>query len=293
MTKRVKLIVPGDETHPARGSSLVWPGFGLELTHISTDQPYEFSWVGDRNYLALHDLHLQDGETFVDGQRKQGRIDLRGRLTFAPPDTTISGWSELKEGRGSFIALTFDRNLGAEEIERSPGPDRLRPMLYFEDANLLATMSKLRAVMDGPHPADRLHVETLSLLACLEMSGVLNAQNGRDVVHAGQLSLRARDRVRTYIENHLSDDTSLAEMARQVGLSRFHFIRAFRATFGLSPYRYVMACRIERSKHLLSRTSDPIKEIASALGFSTQQQFASAFRNAVGVTPTEFRRSSR
>lgn len=77
-------------------------------------------------------------------------------------------------------------------------------MLYFEDANLLATMSKLRAVMDGPHPADRLHVETLSLLACLEMSGVFNAQNGRDVVHAGQLSLRARDRVRTYIEHHLS-----------------------------------------------------------------------------------------
>lgn len=292
MTKRVNLIVPGEGVYPARSNSSAWRGFGLELTHVAASEPYEFSWEGDGNYLALHDLYLRDGETRVDGKRTQGAIDLRGRLTFAPPKARISGWSELKEGHGSFIALTFDQSLGPEEAERTRGSGPLSPMLYFEDAGILTTLSKLRAVMEGRPPVSRLHIETLSLLVCLEMSGVVSAQQNRGVAHPGQLTVRARDRVRSYIEHRLSDDISLDDLAKQTGLSRFHFIRAFRATFGLSPYKYLVSCRIDRAKQLLLQTALPINEISSALGFSNQQRFASAFKNAVGITPTTFRRNT-
>lgn len=96
-------------------------------------------------------------------------------------------------------------------------------------------------------------------------------------------------RVTEYMEAHLSRDVSLAELAAEVGLSPYHFARAFREATGHSPHAFLVARRVERAKQLLSATPLPLAEIALACGFSSQTHLGAAFKKATGQTPGRYR----
>jgi AraC family transcriptional regulator len=98
-------------------------------------------------------------------------------------------------------------------------------------------------------------------------------------------------RVRTYIDAHIGEHISLDDLARQAGISRFHFARQFRLTTGESPMGYLRRVRIERSKSILQGRETTIAEIAATLGFSDQSHFTRTFGRLVGVSPGSFARS--
>ncbi|HEY1736219.1 MAG TPA: helix-turn-helix transcriptional regulator, partial [Methylovirgula sp.] len=84
---------------------------------------------------------------------------------------------------------------------------------------------------------------------------------------------------------------TIAQLADIVRLSPYHFARAFKRSFGVPPHRYHMLRRIEATKVLLGRTSEPITEIALRLGFSETSSFTAGFRRVTGQSPSEYRRS--
>jgi len=84
---------------------------------------------------------------------------------------------------------------------------------------------------------------------------------------------------------------SLAELAELVGLSPFHFARAFRNTTGLPPHRYQIALRIDKAKALLATTDLSITEIAAQLGYDDPGYFARLFGREAGCTPREYRKN--
>jgi len=94
--------------------------------------------------------------------------------------------------------------------------------------------------------------------------------------------------VRTYIDDHMGERISLDELARQAGVSRFHFARQFRLTTGESPMEYLRRTRIERSKSILQSRETPIAEVAAILGFSDQSHFTRIFARLVGVPPGSY-----
>jgi AraC-like DNA-binding protein len=98
-------------------------------------------------------------------------------------------------------------------------------------------------------------------------------------------------RVRAYIDAHIGEHISLDDLARQAGISRFHFARQFRLTTGESPMGYLRRVRIERSKSILQSRETTIAEIAATLGFSDQSHFTRTFGRLVGVSPGNFARS--
>ena len=77
---------------------------------------------------------------------------------------------------------------------------------------------------------------------------------------------------------------------RGVGVSRFHFARSFKTTFGVSPRQYILRRRIERARDLLLSSDLPTTEIATLSGFGGPMQFATAFRKYVGLSPSQYRR---
>jgi AraC family transcriptional regulator len=85
----------------------------------------------------------------------------------------------------------------------------------------------------------------------------------------------------------------LSEMARECGLSVSHFTRAFRKSFGMSPYRWLLERRLHRAKALLVASDISIAEIAIRSGFSDQAAFTRAFARIVGDSPGRWRRASR
>ena len=87
---------------------------------------------------------------------------------------------------------------------------------------------------------------------------------------------------------------TLAEMAALVHLSPYHFARQFKAATGLAPYQYVIVRRVERAQEFLRGDAKlDLAEIAFRAGFANQSHFCLHFKRIVGVTPRQFRDSTR
>lgn len=99
--------------------------------------------------------------------------------------------------------------------------------------------------------------------------------------------------VRDEIESHFYSRLSCTRLAQMAGMSRFAFIRAFRAAFGISPYRYLMSVRIRHARILLGNSSQPLNAIAAAVGFDSESCFVKAFRRIEGVSLSQRYRGMR
>ena len=100
----------------------------------------------------------------------------------------------------------------------------------------------------------------------------------------------ARGRVHEYIVTHLNEKIANDALAQVAGLS---VARVFKQTEGISPHRYVVQCRVNRTQELLADTDMPLSEIAIAVGFSDQSHCTRWFREIAGVTPGSYRWSTR
>lgn len=86
---------------------------------------------------------------------------------------------------------------------------------------------------------------------------------------------------------------SLGDIATFVRYSKFHFARKFRREAGCSPGRFLCAVRMARSKQLLSTSVATVSDIASSVGYRSLGTFTTRFTDVVGLTPSQYRRSSR
>ena len=96
-------------------------------------------------------------------------------------------------------------------------------------------------------------------------------------------------RVREYVEAHLGDRLTLADLAGVACLSPYHFSRSFKLALGIGPQRYVVQRRLERAKTLMRRTNQPLAWVAQEAGFADQSHLTSVFRRETGMTPGRFR----
>ncbi len=95
-----------------------------------------------------------------------------------------------------------------------------------------------------------------------------------------------------FIEDNLDADIELAEVARQAGISQWHFQRIFKALANETLKTYIRSRRLAGALDRLAFTKERILEIAMASGFETQESFTRAFKLAFGVTPADYRRHS-
>jgi AraC-like DNA-binding protein len=99
----------------------------------------------------------------------------------------------------------------------------------------------------------------------------------------------ARDLLRDW-EN---EPISVSAVARASGLTRFHFIRLFKAMFGETPHQYRSRAQIEKAKRLLILTDMSITDVCMEVGFSSLGSFSVLFSRRVGMSPSEFQRRHR
>jgi AraC family transcriptional regulator len=111
------------------------------------------------------------------------------------------------------------------------------------------------------------------------------------VTKRGGLAPWQGKRVAEVISENLEGNIHLCDMARECGLSVSHFTRAFRKSFGKSPYRWLLERRLDRAKALLVAGDLPIAGIAIRSGFSDQAAFTRAFGRIVGDSPGRWRRA--
>lgn len=97
----------------------------------------------------------------------------------------------------------------------------------------------------------------------------------------------AVERVCDYVHEHFSEHITMAQLSSEACLSQFHMQRSFLRIKGVSPYEYLMKCRIDRAGELLL-AGGSLSAIAAEVGFSDQSHFTRFFKRLFGVTPGRF-----
>src|SRR6267378_1354435 len=95
--------------------------------------------------------------------------------------------------------------------------------------------------------------------------------------------------VTDYIEAHLDSALRLSELAAAIGMNQYRFARAFQATTGDSPHKYVMKLRITHAQDLLAASKLSLGTIAATVGFSSQSHMTLAFQRNLSITPGRYR----
>lgn len=96
-----------------------------------------------------------------------------------------------------------------------------------------------------------------------------------------------------YMRTHMAEDIDLRAIASAANLSVYHFARAFRNTTGITPYRYLMDCRVDRVRELLPIDDMSLAEIAVRAGFADQSHMSNVFKRLTGETPLGYRNKLR
>jgi AraC-like DNA-binding protein len=99
--------------------------------------------------------------------------------------------------------------------------------------------------------------------------------------------------VAAYMQSHMQQALTIADVARHFSLSEVTLRRRFREAFGMSPKRYLLELRLNHAQYLLTTTDLSMQEIALQMGFFDLAHFSSTFRKHYGLTPSAWRGQSR
>lgn len=119
----------------------------------------------------------------------------------------------------------------------------------------------------------------------------LDSFKGQDIVkNSTKIELYKRLSIaRDYIQAHYTEDLNLSELSRVACLSPYHFHRAFKNTFNITPKKFVTHLRIERAKWLLINKDCSVQMVCQEVGFRDVSSFTRLFASYTGVTPSVYR----
>jgi AraC family transcriptional regulator len=178
----------------------------------------------------------------------------------------------------STFARVLGEGLGDFELRPGSGPNPMAPGL----------VERLALLCGSPDDFPVSYAEALVSMLVVEMFRASGTKPIPPELTANVGSARFK-RVLDFVEDSLDRDIGLSELASLAGLSVTHFSHAFKTTYGVSPYRYIMQRRMRRAGTLLRTTNDTVATIASRVGFVSQSRFSQAFASFIGSAPSAYR----
>jgi len=96
-----------------------------------------------------------------------------------------------------------------------------------------------------------------------------------------------------FLGQHFQQDISVEQLARNCHLSKYYYIKMFKAYTGQTPYEYLIDIRLQRAQSLLLQTELPVEAVAVQTGFSESKNFIACFKKKLGITPLQFRKQNK
>jgi AraC family transcriptional regulator len=286
-------LEPTVEISPEQAQRRVaaWDGMAAEIVQITSHESLEVRFRGPRHLLVVYEQGTRHrGETFVQGLPLSTLRQCKGKLIFVPAGHE---YYERQEPRTPTRVAYF--YFDPAKMPTPPGSPfaspGLTPRLFFEDATLWDTALKLLKLIESSGSGNRSYFEALGVVLAHELMRINRGRHQIESPARGGLAGWQQRIVTAYIDEHLAEQIPLATLAGLVRLSPYYFCRAFKQSFGVPPHRYHINRRIEQAKMLLAEVTPCVTEIGLRLGFSDTSSFSTAFRKAIGLTPTAYHRS--
>lgn len=160
----------------------------------------------------------------------------------------------------------------------------------FINQPIVDVCNRLWDEADRGDPVSRLFADGATVML---LSMLLRLAEQPVPVHRGGLAPWQLRRATEMIAASMGTDLPLATLAAEVGLSPFHFARAFKTSTGMPPHAWQRAQRIAQAKALLETSDLPVTQIAFEVGYESSQALARLFQRSVGVSPSQWRRDHR
>ncbi|MGN0430342.1 MAG: helix-turn-helix domain-containing protein [Acetatifactor sp.] len=270
--------------------------FSIHLTNVAPDEPNAL-------YLHYHPeaefFYLEEGDIIFTIENHTFHL-TSGDAIFIPPGFLHNAVREPPmEHPCIFHAIVFQAT--PMEALFSHNAPYFRPLqsnrmdcIYVAESKepsnkkLLAALRSVFDYTDCPPDTCELAVYG-TLLICwqelyqLHFKSLIVAENAHALMEELQ-------RVQEYMQAHYAETISLAELAKQAGLSESYLCHQFKKRTGYTPFEYLNRIRMVKSCELLSRTNKKITDIASLCGFNNISYFNRMFTKTVGVTPSAYRK---
>lgn len=202
--------------------------------------------------LVISDIMMpeMDGVTLLTKIRQNVRISHLPIILLTAKDREEDRLSGLEIGADAYITKPFSIDL-----------------LYKTTQNLLRSRDRLRNTFSGQQlPVDQ--IETPDSKSPDE---------------------RLLERVNRIIASHIADTSLSAEsVAREVGLSRVHLYRKLKELTNQSARDYIRNIRLAKAAEILSQKKVAVAEVSQLVGFANPSNFATAFKEVYGMTPTQY-----
>lgn len=245
---------------------------------------------GDGYYVSVQIQPLRHAEIWRNG---------RHLTTTSAPSAGVHFFDMRERWRAlvhtSFQSVTFavPRESLIEAVDgRQAGPSIELPGFREEhvDTTLRHLAMALEPAFKRPSEVSRLFADHVLAAAAQHLVSAYRRSAIEPVSPAGGLAPWQRRRVCDRLLVSLDGEISIAELARECGLSPGYFAKAFRTSFGLPPHRWLMRERVRKAMDLMTVTRLPLDQIALACGFFDQAHLTRVFRAMVGHTPAAWRR---
>ena len=282
-------IVIGPKTTVLKTSDeLDWPDLNVSLT----------SRIGGADYVhrAVPDLWLampldQLDLLSVVGGREANLIIPADRPIVIAPETR---WAAKLRNDSPLLHVFIKRQILAEVanelFERDLNSIEVLLKFAVEDTSITWLLHSLKEALHEPVGHADLKVAHLARALAADVLRKHTAPLGEAPVAQNPLAAAQAKLVADYIQEHLSAKILLKDLTALTSLSQTVFLARFRASFGLSPSRYVIEMRLRQVRELLGKPNLSMAEIAELCGFADQAHLTVAFKRIVGMTPTRYRR---
>lgn len=94
-----------------------------------------------------------------------------------------------------------------------------------------------------------------------------------------------------YMQAHYAENLGLEQLAEQVHLSKYHFLRLFKDAMQTTPHQYLLMLRVNEAKKLLRTTNENLTSVCVRTGFADEGHFCRTFKRITGQTPYQYRRT--
>lgn len=128
--------------------------------------------------------------------------------------------------------------------------------------------------------AERLVMDQTAVFKQLQNIPTVKAETKREL-------FRRIQQGKAFIDAHFTESLTIDRIAREAGMSEFHFFRLFKQTIGASPYQYLLSIRLKQALELL-KADYSVSEVAHSMGFADIQSFSKAFKKQYGSAPSQF-----
>ncbi len=264
----------------------------VKLLYVSTAK-YGGDW-----HSTLHTHACTEIFYVVGGS---GKFNIEGKLLPVTTDDMVIVNPNVEHTEVSYNKRPLEYIvLGVEGLEYSAGEDAderwfMTNMQNAREALLHALREMLREIEYKAVGYELICQDLLEvlILRLMRHAGLQFLPTKTEHRKPGRKPSKECAAVRHYIDNHFKENINLDMLSELVHVNKYYMVHSFTKEYGISPINYLISRRIEESKYLLSDTDHSLSQISHMLGFSSPSYFSQSFRRLEGMSPMEFRRSSR